>query len=239
MYQDEAGFGRINKPKRCWCVKGIRPSVPCHHIREYVYVYGAVSPQDGELFGLVMPRTNTERMNVFLRELSRHYPDDFILLVVDNAAWHIAKVLEVPSNIKLFYSLPYTPELNPSEMIWDEVREKGFRNEAFPTCPQPGYDDKRVCGRRSLGRRFQMWKIIDATWFICWCQSIHAQSAPLPADAFCINSNTPGSESVAAILPRSMHSAARFPKRTGSISNTSGVMMISASLTLCWATCHS
>ena len=42
MFQDEAGFGRINKPKFCWCPKGIRPSVPCHHIREYRYAYGTV-----------------------------------------------------------------------------------------------------------------------------------------------------------------------------------------------------
>lgn len=38
MFQDEAGFGRINKAKRCWCKRGHRPSVPCHHIREYWYV---------------------------------------------------------------------------------------------------------------------------------------------------------------------------------------------------------
>lgn len=47
MFQDEAGFGRINKPKYCWCEKGIRPSVPCHHIREYRYAYGAVEPLTG------------------------------------------------------------------------------------------------------------------------------------------------------------------------------------------------
>ena len=29
MFQDEAGFGRINKPKYCWCKKGERPCVPC------------------------------------------------------------------------------------------------------------------------------------------------------------------------------------------------------------------
>ena len=133
MFQDEAGFGRINKPKRGWCVKGTRPSVPCHHIREYVYAYGAVAPQDGELFGWIMPNTNTVCMNVFLQELSCRYPNDYILLVVDNAAWHTAKALEIPPNIELFQSLPYTPELNPIEMIWKELREKGFRNEAFST----------------------------------------------------------------------------------------------------------
>jgi putative transposase len=131
MFQDEAGFGRINKPKRCWCPAGVRPNVPCHHIREYRYLYGAVSPTDGDLFALVMPYTNTVCMNVFLRELSKAYLDDYILLVIDNAAWHSSGALQVPENILLYPLLPYTPELNPIEMIWDEVREKGFRNEIF------------------------------------------------------------------------------------------------------------
>lgn len=133
MYQDEAGFGRINKPKRCWCWGNIRPSVPCHHIREYRYLYGAVSPLDGELFTLVMPYTNTECMNVFLEELSKKYVDDYIFMLVDNAAWHRSKGLRVPGNVRLYPLLPYTPELNPIEQIWDEIREKGFRNEVFAT----------------------------------------------------------------------------------------------------------
>ena len=55
MFQDEAGFGRINKPKYCWSQKGFRPCVLCHHIREYRYAYGAVEPLTGESFFLVMP----------------------------------------------------------------------------------------------------------------------------------------------------------------------------------------
>lgn len=133
MFEDEAGFGRINKPKRCWCIKGIRPVVPCHRIREYVYSYGAVCPNDGEFFSLVLPYSNTECMNVFLRELSNEYADKNILLVADNATWHKSKKLDIPKNIELFALLPYTPELNPIEMIWDELREKFFRNELFQT----------------------------------------------------------------------------------------------------------
>ena len=48
MFQDEAGFGRINKPKHCWCRKGIHPRVPYHHIRQYRYAYGAVDPVSGD-----------------------------------------------------------------------------------------------------------------------------------------------------------------------------------------------
>ena len=94
MFQDEAGFGRINKPKQCWCRKGVRPSVPCHHIREYRYAFGAVDPVNGDGFFLVLPRCNTVCMNVFLEQLSKAYPDDYIVLVCDGAAWHKSGTLK-------------------------------------------------------------------------------------------------------------------------------------------------
>ena len=133
MFQDEAGFGRINKPKYCWCKKGIRPSVPCHHIREYRYVYGAVEPISGESCFLIMPYCNTNCMNVFLNHLSMSYPNDIIILVCNGAAWHKAKALIVPENIRIVYIPPYTPEMNPIEQIWKEIRKRGFRNEIFQT----------------------------------------------------------------------------------------------------------
>ena len=133
MFQDEAGFGRINKPKRCWCRKGMRPSVPCHHIREYRYAYGAVEPLTGESFFLIVPYCDTHCMNIFLAELSKAYADDHILLICDGARWHISKDLEIPENIHLAFIPPYTPEMNPIEQIWKEIRKRGFKNEVFQT----------------------------------------------------------------------------------------------------------
>ena len=133
MFQDEAGFGRINKPKYCWCTKGTRPSIPCHHIREYRYVYGAVEPLTGESCFLIMPRCDTICMNVFLKHLSKTYAEDKIVLVCDGAAWHKAKSLEVPPNIHLLFLPPYTPEMNLIEQIWKEIRKRGFKNELFQT----------------------------------------------------------------------------------------------------------
>lgn len=131
MFQDEAGFGRINTPKDCWCPKGQRPSVPCDRIREYTYAYGAVDPVSGDNFFLVLPACDTYCMNVFLKKLSEEYPDDMILLCCDNAGWHKSKKLIVPENIELFRIPPYTPEMNPIEQIWKELRQVGFRNEIF------------------------------------------------------------------------------------------------------------
>lgn len=133
IFQDEAGFGRINNPKYCWCEKEVRPSVPCHHIREYLYAYGAVEPLTGESFFLVMPYCDTACMNMFLEELSKQYPDDVILMCCDGAAWHKSKSMQIPDNIKLFSIPPYTPEMNPIEQIWKEIRKTGFQNEVFPS----------------------------------------------------------------------------------------------------------
>ncbi len=131
MFQDEAGFGRINKPKYCWCKKGIRPSVPCHHIREYRYAYGAVEPITGESCFWIMPYSNTQCMNTFLRKLSEQFPKEILLLCCDGAAWHKSSSLDIPKNIELFYIPPYTPEMNPIEQVWKEIRKRGFRNEVF------------------------------------------------------------------------------------------------------------
>ena len=133
MFQDEAGFGRINKPKYCWCRKGMRPSVPCHHIWEYRYVYGAVEPLTGESCFLILPYCNTVCMNVFLEHLATSYPEDYIVLVCDGAAWHKSGALQIFPNLELMFIPPYTPEMNPIEQIWRELRARGFHNEVFQT----------------------------------------------------------------------------------------------------------
>lgn len=76
-----------------------------------------------------MPYTNTQRMNVFMQKLAEVYPQDDILLVVDNSGWHRSVGLIVPSTVILYPLLPYTPELSPIEMIGNWIREKVFRNE--------------------------------------------------------------------------------------------------------------
>ena len=107
--------------------------MPCHHIREYRYAYGAVEPKTGENFFLILPYCNTDCMNVFLAELAKAYPNDRIMLICDGAMWHKANSLIIPEQISLIFIPPYTPEMNPIEQIWKEIRKRGFRNEVFQT----------------------------------------------------------------------------------------------------------
>lgn len=60
-------------------------------------------------------------MNEFLRQLSKAYPNDGIILVMDNAIWHKSQALEIPDNIEFTFIPPYTPEMNPIEQVWAEI----------------------------------------------------------------------------------------------------------------------
>jgi len=71
MFQDEARFGRINDPRRCWAPRGFRPEVGMQIVREYTYAFGAVSPHDGALDTLVLPVVTAEAMSIFLAEVAR------------------------------------------------------------------------------------------------------------------------------------------------------------------------
>ncbi|HET0156683.1 TPA: IS630 family transposase [Streptococcus pneumoniae] len=133
MYQDDAGFGRISKLGSCWSPIGVGPHVHSHYIREFRYCYGAVDAHTGESFFLRAGGCNTEWMNVFLEELSQAYPDDYFLLVMDNAIWHKSSTLKIPTNIGFAFIPPYTPEMNPIEQVWKEIRKRGFKNKAFRT----------------------------------------------------------------------------------------------------------
>jgi putative transposase len=131
MFQDEARFGRINDPRRCWCRRGFRPEVGKQIVREYIYAYGAFSPSDGAADFLILPYMNSNNMNIFLEEIQLGHPNDLILLVCDQAPCHNKGALKIPKNIRIIHLPPYCPQLNPSENMWKEMREKFFTNLVF------------------------------------------------------------------------------------------------------------
>ena len=131
MFQDEGRFGRISDPRRCWAPGGVRPDVPKQVVREYTYAFAAVSPHDGTLDSLILPEVNTEMMSLFLEEVSIRHSEEFIMMFMDQAGWHRARDLQIPENMKLLWLPAYSPQCNPVEHLWEEIREKWFENKVF------------------------------------------------------------------------------------------------------------
>lgn len=131
MFQDEARFGRMVRIRRCWAQAPLRPVVENGYERKFTYVYAAVSPKEGELDWMLAEKMNTETMGAFLAQVSQNHAREFVIMIVDGASSHVSKALVVPENIRLYRLPAYSPELNPQEHLWDELREKEFPNRVF------------------------------------------------------------------------------------------------------------
>ncbi len=80
---------------------------------------------------MLAAKMDTLTMGSFLRHVSLRHPDEFVVMVLDGAPSHRASFLHVPKNMKLLRLPPYSPELNPAERLWEELREKDFANRVF------------------------------------------------------------------------------------------------------------
>jgi transposase len=73
--------------------------------------------------------------------------------------------MPIPDNIRLLSLPPYSPELNPVEHLWDELREKHFHNRAFDSLD--ALEDHLVNGLLTLERDLQRnQSICNWAWII-------------------------------------------------------------------------
>jgi DDE superfamily endonuclease len=96
------------------------------------YLFGAVCPELGTGAALVLPACNSEAMQLHLDEIAiKVSPGAHSILLLDQAGWHGAKILKVPSNITLMPLPPRAPELNGQENIWQFMRQNWLSNRIF------------------------------------------------------------------------------------------------------------
>lgn len=82
-----------------------------------------------------MPECNTNTFQIYLNEFSKHHPNEFKIIVLDNGAFHKSKSLIIPENIALVFLPPYSPELNPAEKMWAILKRK-FTGKLHQTLDQ-------------------------------------------------------------------------------------------------------
>lgn len=131
-FQDEARVGQRGTLTRMWAPKGSRPRVIRQQQFEAAYVFGAVCPADGKAAALVMPKANSEGMQHHLDLIAGAVTSGkHAVLVVDRAAWHVTEKLLIPNNLSILPLPPYSPELNPVEQIWQQLRQSDWANRCF------------------------------------------------------------------------------------------------------------
>ena len=122
--QDESRCGLLTVRRRRLTARGVQPVGTIQHRYQWLYVYGAVAPTTGESFFLEMAHLNSAHFQVFVDELAKAFPDSLNLLVLDRSGAHLAHDVELPANVRLVPLPPASPELNPIERVWRDLKDR-------------------------------------------------------------------------------------------------------------------
>ena len=124
--------GQKNKLTYRWARKGSRPRAIHDQRTQSTYLFGAVCPERGTGAALVLPACNSEAMQLHLDEIATKVTAGaHAIVLLDQAGWHGAKALKVPSNISLLLLPPRAPELNGQENVWQFMRQNWLSNRIF------------------------------------------------------------------------------------------------------------
>ena len=129
-FQDESRFGLKTHIGRCLTAKGVKPIVKYQHAFKNTYLYGSFSPINGDSFIYEIEGTTSEIFYSYILEFSKYKPDEFKIIIIDNAGFHSLSKYKIPKNIKFIRIPSYSPELNHSEKIWAYIKQF-YKNKVF------------------------------------------------------------------------------------------------------------
>lgn len=166
--------------RRIWAKIGQRPIAVSTHKYQWLYLYGFVRPVTGEVEWWVANRVNVPVYQSILDAFATARgagSDKTVILVVDNAGWHVSKKLNVPEGIRFCFLPPYSPELQPAERLWPLVDE-AVANRRFDTL-----DDLTVALDDRCSALADMPAILSANSRFHWWPSESISRNPYHPDA--------------------------------------------------------
>lgn len=132
IYLDESGFDINMKKEYGWKEKGKRlfGNKSGNRKGKRITVIGAINGRKGKLLAPIYfeGSTNTEVFNVWIKEyLLPSIKNANKVIIMDNASFHkteeTKKLIETAGH-KLLYLPPYSPDLNPIEQKWGNIKSK-------------------------------------------------------------------------------------------------------------------
>jgi transposase len=122
--QDETRLGLLPVVRRRITACGVQPVATVTYQFDNFYLYGAVEPTTGASFFRELPSLNSRAFQRWLDGFAAAFPESLNLLVLDNGAGHKANAVRWPSNVVPVFLPPYSPELNPMERLWRDLKDK-------------------------------------------------------------------------------------------------------------------
>ena len=123
---DEHRYGLIPVVRKCWTLRGARPTAPYQTKYEWGYLYSALEVDGANAAEfLCLPRVDLGMSRLFLEQLVARDSQAEHVVIQDQAGFHLNPELhELPAHIHVIPLPPYSPELNPVEAIGDVIKDR-------------------------------------------------------------------------------------------------------------------
>jgi transposase len=142
FFGDEAGVRSDHHAGTTWAPKGKTPVVSSTGRRFGLNIISAVAAQGEFRFMTVKGKVGAPQFIEFIKRLL-HGMSRMVFLIVDNHPAHRAKIVKnfvetVKDRFRLFYLPSYSPELNPDERVWNDLKNNGIGKQCITDSDQLG-----------------------------------------------------------------------------------------------------
>ena len=130
---DEMRYGLHSFSRRVWITGKERPVCPSQQRFQWGYLYGAVGISHARSEFLFAETVDQEHLASYYEQIGRSDPSAMHVIVQDGAGFHLRDGdPRLPENVRIILLPPYSPELNPVEKLWDQIKD-AICNQAFAT----------------------------------------------------------------------------------------------------------
>jgi transposase len=158
VFLDESSIRSDYHSGTTWAKRGETPVVRSTAKRDKVNMISAISPKGEMRFMVFEGKLDAPQFIEFLKRLIAG-AERPVFLIVDGHPVHKSRAVKAwltdanadQDRIRLFFLPPYSPELNPDELVWNHVKNHGVGRAAY----SPDKQLRRLVYRRlfSLQRR--------------------------------------------------------------------------------------
>lgn len=133
LAQDETHIRSYQALRATWSEKGQQKQIPTYSHHAQVTLFGTVDIHSGDVFCTTASSCDAASFLLFLKKVVTRYAGKFVIMIIDNARIHRAKLLrafleEHRHQLYLLFLPPYSPQLNPIEKLWRWLKDPIISN---------------------------------------------------------------------------------------------------------------
>jgi transposase len=142
LFADAAHPTHAARPVGCWAPKQEKLAIEQTSGRQRINIHGAIDLATGQTQMIEAETIDATSTIKLLETIEALYPMlPLIHVFLDNARYHNAKLVREwlarpRCRIKLLFTPPYCPHLNPIERLWGLMHRNVTHNKCYATCAQ-------------------------------------------------------------------------------------------------------